>query len=34
MFGNRKDGFPIEEKYIIVTIADIISEHNKLSAFY
>ena len=29
MFGNQKDGFLIEEKFIFVMIAEIILEHRK-----
>ena len=33
MFGNQKDGFLIEEKFIFVMIVEIILEHKKITQF-
>lgn len=34
MYGNGKDGSQIAEKSIFVTIADTISEHNKINFIF
>ena len=33
MFGNQKDGFLTEEKFIFVMIVEIILEHKKTTQF-